>query len=246
LSFGPLLVAGLAGLVVTAAGGKRAALLPAVLLAAVSVFLIYFVRLDVDHEWVPFRAGQMLMAALAIVASRWFTVPRTPVIAAGLLLMLAGAPTTVIDAYNARDVYNVDDGPGFRWTLVLSPDQQAAFEWIRRHTPRQAIVQMEPVVRERDSWSLIPSFAQRHMAAGLPISLLRVPEYRATSEQVKTIFATADTHDALQLAHHLHIRYLYVDGTDRSAYPATSKFDSTPQYFAPVFRRGAVGVYEVK
>jgi hypothetical protein len=173
-------------------------------------------------------------------------VPRTPVIVAGIVLLLAGLPTTVIDAYNARDIYNVDDGPGFRWTLVLSSDQQAAFSWLRQNTPRQATVQMEPIVRERDSWSLIPSFAQRHMAAGLPISLLRVPEYRTTSEQVKTMFASPDAHEALELAHHLHIHYLYVDGTDRVAYPATAKFDTTPQYFEPVFRRGAVGVYQVK
>ncbi len=246
LSFGPVLVAASAGLAVSGGGTARAALMPALVLAAVSVALIYFVRLDVDHEWVPFRAGQMLVAALAILASRWFVMSRAPVIATGVALLLAGAPTTVIDAYNARDVSNVDEGPGFTWTLVLSSDQQAAFEWIRQHTPRQALVQMEPVVRERDSWSLIPSFAQRHMAAGLPISLLRGPEYRTTSDQVKTIYASTDAHEASQLAHHLHIRYLYVDGTDRAAYPAAAKFDNAPQYFEPVFRRGALGVYEVK
>jgi hypothetical protein len=244
LSFGPVLAAALAGLVMK--GGRLAAMMPAVLLAAASVVLIYFVRLDVDHEWVPFRAGQMLLAALGVLAARWFVVPRKPVIAAGAVLFLAGAPTTVIDAYNARDIGNLDEGPGFRWTLVLSPDQQAAFAWIRQYTPRQAIVQMEPLVRERDSWSLIPSFAERHMAAGLPISLLRVPEYRATSDQVRTIYSSANAEEAVQLAHHLHIRYLYVDGTDRAAYPAAAKFDMSSRYFTPVFQRGAVGVYEVK
>lgn len=250
LSFGPVLLAGIAGIAVRGRP-PRLAVLPVVLLGALCLFLMYFVRLNVDHEWVPFRAGQMLLASLAVLAARWFAAPLTDsgrrlVIAAGLLLFVAGAPTTVIDAYNARDIGNTNEGPGFTWTLVVSPEQQEAFEWIRDTTPRQAVVQMEPVVRERDSWSLIPSFAQRHMAAGLPISLLRVPDYRARSEQVKAMFASPDAREAASLARSLRIRYVYVDETDRRAYPGAGKFDSSPEYFQPVFRRGPVGVYQVR
>ena len=54
---------------------------------------------------------------------------------------------------------------------MLSPGQQEALAWIRSHVPEEAIVQMEPVVRGRDQWSLIPTFAGRRMAAGMPISL---------------------------------------------------------------------------
>lgn len=249
LSFGPVLIAAVAGVLVSA--GPRQSIVPASLLAAVSIVLMYFVRLNVDHEWVPFRAGQMLIVASAILAARWFAAPRPLaaqriVVCAGAVLFAAGAPTTVIDAYNARDVWNLDAGPGFRWTLMLSPAQQQAFDWIRRQTPRNAVVQMEPLVRQRDSWSLIPSFAQRHMAAGLPISLLRTPEYLARSEQVKTLYACKDPREAVQIAHALHIGYLYVDATDRSTYPNTAKFDGSPQFFAPVFRQGDVGVYEVR
>jgi uncharacterized membrane protein len=224
---------------------------PAIMLAAIALFLLYVVRLNVDHQWVPFRAGQMLLAALAVLSARWLAAARTPerrrlVVAAAVLLFVAGLPTTIIDAYNARDVSNTAQGPGFKWTLVLSPEQQDAFEWIRENTPRQATVQMEPVVRERDAWSLIPSFAQRGMAAGLPISLLRIPEYRARSEQVKTLFASPDAREASAIAHSLGIRYLYVDATDRAAYAGTAKFDASPEYFQPVFRRGAVAVYQVR
>jgi hypothetical protein len=250
LSFGPALIAAVAGLAVTSATPRRMAV-PAIMLAAISVLLLYFVRLNVDHQWVPFRAGQMLLAALAVLSARWLAAARTPerrrlVVAAAVLLFVAGLPTTIIDAYNARDVSNTAQGPGFKWTLVLSPEQQDAFEWIRENTPRQATVQMEPVVRERDAWSLIPSFAQRGMAAGLPISLLRIPEYRARSEQVKTLFASPDAREASAIAHSLGIRYLYVDATDRAAYAGTAKFDASPEYFQPVFRRGAVAVYQVR
>ena len=249
LSLGPVLVAGLAGIAVTRESRRR--LVPAMILAAASLCLLYVVRLDVDHEWVPFRAGQMLLAALAILSAAWFAAARSvrgrwTIVAAGIVLFLAGVPTTAIDAYNAQDVWNTHEAPGFKWTLVLSPEKQAAFAWIRHHTPRSAIVQMEPVVRDRDAWSLIPSFAQRRMAAGLPISLLRTPEYRDRSEQVRTIYTSEDAPAASRIAHALHIRYLYVDEQDRTAYPGTAKFDHSPAWFTPVFSQGLVAVYEVK
>jgi uncharacterized membrane protein len=193
----------------------------------------------------------MLLAALAVLAAALFAAPerrltKAAVAVFGVVLLLAGLPTTVIDAYNARDIDNVAPGPGFHWTLVLSRDQQAAFTWIREHTPRSVVVQMEPMVRQRDSWSLIPSFAQRTMAAGLPISLLRIPEYAARSEAVKVIYASEDPAEAARIAHSMHISYLYVDVTDRSAYPGVAKFDASPQFFHPVFRSGDAAVYAVR
>ena len=44
----------------------------------------------------------------------------------------------------------------------------------------------------------------------------------------------------------MHISYLYVDITDRHAYPHVAKFDASPQYFQQVFRSGDVGVYRVR
>ena len=77
LSFGPVLVAALAGIAWASALGSRR-LAPAVILGVASLFLMYYVRLNVDHEWVPFRAGQMLLAALAILAAALFTAPGRP------------------------------------------------------------------------------------------------------------------------------------------------------------------------
>jgi len=250
LSFGPVLLPAAAG-ALWALRARVWPVAPAAVLALISLFLMYYVRLNVDHEWVPFRAGQMLLAALAVMAAALFAAPQRPpfkriIVAAGLLCVLAGAPTTVIDAYNARDIDNLHPGPGFHWTLVLSQDQQGAFAWIREHTPRSVIVQMEPMVRQRDSWSLIPSFAQRDMAAGLPISLLKIPEYEARSEAVKFIYGCEDPKEAARIANSMRISYLYVDVTDRKAYPGVAKFDSSPQFFRPVFRSGDVGVYAVR
>jgi uncharacterized membrane protein len=84
------------------------------------------------------------------------------------------------------------------------------------------------------------------MAAGLPISLLPIPDYPERSEIVKQIFATGDPGEASNLARRLRIDYLYVDTDDLAAYPdGTAKFDASPRYFEPVFRNGTVRIYRV-
>jgi hypothetical protein len=162
------------------------------------------------------------------------------------LLLLFGLPTTIVDAYNAQDITNRSLGPGFHWTVVLTPEQQQALNWVRRATPPDAIVQMEPVARGREDWSLIPSFGERRMAGGLPISLMNVPAYQQTSDRIRTLFASPDPKEAQAIAHDLRIDYIYVDGLDRQRYPGTAKFDSSPDQFAPAFKRGAAAVYQVK
>jgi hypothetical protein len=92
------------------------------------------------------------------------------------IVLLAGSPTTIIDTYNAQDIGNRRPGPGFRWTLWTTREQEQAFAWIRANTADRDIVQMEPIVRGREHWTLIPSFAGRRKAAGQPNSLLPIPE----------------------------------------------------------------------
>jgi hypothetical protein len=259
LSLGPVIVAAIAGVLFRASVPFNR-VLPAIALCAVSLGLMYLVRLRVDQAWVPFRAGQMLLVSIPALAARGLVAgwerPRLRPIAAVLLacLFAIGAPTTIIDAYNAQDVENHEIGPGFHWTLVLHPDERAALDWIRANTPRHALVQMEPTVRDRDQsagkwgerWSLIPSFGERRMAAGLPISLIRVAEYSEKSALVKQMYQTTDAREAWTIAHRLHIAYLYVESIDRDIYPGTAKFDESPQLFAPAFTSGLTAVYAVR
>jgi uncharacterized membrane protein len=103
------------------------------------------------------------------------------------------------------------------------------------------------MIRGREHWTLIPSFAGRRMAAGLPISLLPQPEYAELSERVKTVFATVDEREASATARRLRIDYLYVDGADAQAYPeGVRKFDEHPTLFTRVFASGDVRVYRVE
>ena len=154
-------------------------------------------------------------------------------------------PTTLVDTWNAQDISNRRQASEFRWTIVVTPAQQEAFRWLRANTPEDAIVQMEPMLRGREHWTLIPSFAGRRMAAGLPISLLPLPEYKERSERVRTLFATPNVDEAADIAHRLRLDYLYVDRDDDAAYPGVRKFDAHPDRFARVFANAEVRIYKV-
>jgi hypothetical protein len=162
-----------------------------------------------------------------------------------LLILAAGLPTTLIDTYNAQDISNRRQGPGFHWTLPVTRAQQEAFAWVRANTPDNATVQMEPMVRGREHWSLIPTFAQRRMMAGLPISLLPMREYDLASAEVQRLYHTADGREAWQLAHGRGIQYLYVDRDDRTAHPEGVEKFRDP-YFERVFENGEVQIYKVR
>jgi hypothetical protein len=247
LSLGPAILPALVGLF------SRPRPETAALLTAVSLLLMYFVRLNVDTAWVGFRAGQMFLVAAPLLIARGLVsrVWRHVAVATAIVALLAGTPTTVIDAYNAQDITNVSQSPIGPWTVTITRDEHDGLEWLRRDTPVTAIVQMEPMVRERQTWSLIPSFAQRRMAAGRPISLLggtdARSEYADKSAQVRTMYATDNAQQAADIARSLRIDYVWVDRVERAAYPSgVAKFDASPTQFAPAFKNGEVSIYRVR
>ena len=251
LALGPLLVAAAAGVLF---GRARAAstLAPALAGGGIGLVLLYFVTMPgADIVWIGWRAGQILLLTLTPLAALGFAAAaEAPFKAAGWVAAAAvfavGLPTTVIDTYNAQDIWNRRMGAGFRWTVVVSPDQRRAFEWIRHETPSRAIVQMDIVARGRETWTNIPTFAARRMAAGLPISLLRKPLYVERAERVRQMFATGDAEEASGIAASLGIDFVYADAIERREYGAgLSKFDARPELFEPVFRGGEASVYRV-
>jgi hypothetical protein len=246
LSLGPILIPALAGLWRPANAAR-----PVVIAAtgiALGLFLLYYVRIS-EASWVGFRAGQILLVSIPILLARTLDRLRWSGRAGvSIVILILGLPTTVVDTYNAQDIGNRRPSPGnFRWTLWTTPAQQEAFDWIRRATPTDAVVQMEPILRGREHWTLIPSFAGRRMAAGLPISLLPTPEYAERSERVRALFATANGDEAHAIARKLRLDYLYVDRDDRAAYPdGTRKFDERPALFERVFQNAEVAVYRLR
>jgi hypothetical protein len=250
LSFGPILLPMIAGLWPSRSTPLISAW-PALAGIVVSVVLMFFVTLTVDLFWVGFRTGQIFFILAPAIVARGFVLLWSPRlrrfgVALAVIVVITGLPTTIIDAYNAQDVTNRLMGPGFHWTVVVTPAEREAFKWIKANTPVGAVVQAEPTIRGRETWSLIPSFAERRMAAGLPISLLNVPAYAVSSNQVRDVYAGTDATAARNLAKTLGIDYVYVDRTERAAYPAVSKFDEHPEYFSVVFKNTEVSLYRLQ
>ena len=249
LSFGPLLPLIALGLLPQRTV-PLSRIWPALSGIVLVVLVMHLVTITVDEFWIGFRTGHLfflLVPPLIVRGLLWLRDQpsrrlATVVVAA---VLVAGLPTTIIDAFNAQDVENEDEGIGLRWTLHLTPEQQAGLAWLRANTPPTAIVQAEPLARGRNAWSLIPSFAERRMAAGEPISLLHVPAYDSKSDEVQRIYGYADAEQAWRTAKELGIDYLWMDRTDREAYPNTAKFGDHPELFTPVFTGGDVAIYEV-
>lgn len=253
LALGPLLAVAMAGAWI---GGGRASLGPALVALGIGLLCFFTVSLEgTDPVWVGWRAGNLMLvtlpalaaSALAAVAAIQRRAVRATVKVLVALLLLAGSVTTAADWFNAQDVENDRPGPGFKWTLALSPAQHAAYEWIRANTSRRAVVQAEPVARGRDGWTNIPAFSQRVMAAGLPISLVLQPYHRDRSERVRLLFANGDARAAWTEARALHIDFLYLDAVDRAAHSpqAIAKFEAAPDLFNTVFAQDDVRVYAV-
>jgi hypothetical protein len=249
LSIGPVLVPALAGIV---AGARRWPLQAAVVGVCTGLVLLYFVTLTLEPIWVGWRAGQIilvtipaLVAAMLSVATDRFRPPAPAAVV--LLIAVAGLPTTLIDWWNAHDVTNDRNGPGFRWTVVVPPDAQAALRWIREHTPAEAVVQMSIEPRGRETWTLVPTFAERRMAAGKPISLLTIPEYQERASQADAMYRTFDAAEAAQLARALRVDYVYLDRVEREAFgeAAAAKFLDA-RYFTLVFSEGSASVFAVR
>jgi hypothetical protein len=218
---------------------------------AIGLCLLYLVTLT-DRSWVGFRAGNILQVCLPLLVARGF---------AGLAdaagrgaawtlvgaLLVVGSPTTVIDTYNAQDITNLRMGPGFPWTITLSPAQQAGFEWIRQSTWPTAVVQADPVVRVRKNWSVIPTFAGRRMAAGEVLALLPEPEHAGMTARVHALFTSLDADTAHSEARTLGIDYVWIDGDDGpDGNSAIQRFQARPDLFTPEFTRGRVAIFRVK
>ena len=252
LSFGPLLFAGFAGLLrprwLLNAGAAAAALV-------ISALVFYFTAdvPDMGGVWVGWRSGHLMLIAFSIIGAAALSVAwqrkvlRVPLVAIILLTAIPAIPTVAIDVYNAQDITNREQGPTFPWTLVITPPEREALTWLRRSTAADAIVQVEPYARDTGTWAYIPAFAERRMAAGLPISMIPLDRYRLASENVRAgIFQALIPEDAHTMARRMRIDYLFVGDVERRNYAqGVELIASRPDLFHPVFRNSAAAIYAV-
>jgi hypothetical protein len=254
LSFGPMLLAAAAGLLVSV--WKRTLGRFAVLLVMIAVCWLFYFFVDVpehQHVYVGWRASHLLFIAFAAfcgyaLQELWAAgrAARIATVAVSFVVALAAAPMVVIDLYNSQDTSNRSMGPGFRWTVILSPDELAALEWIKRNTSPRALVQIEPESRGRDTWDYIPAFAERRMAAGLPISMIPLRKYEVASARIKSLYQATSADRAHALAAETCIAYLVIGPPERQGYPGLQPLlDASPDQFMPLFRNSSVAVYGV-
>ena len=252
LSLGPLILPAVLGMWPPWRIPRRA--WPALAGTALGLAVFYLVRLSVEGSYIGFRAGQLLQLAMPGLAAIGFgrlwaggRATRAAAVALCALLVAVGLPTTLIDSYNAQDVTNRRMGPGFHWTIALTPDEQEAHAWIRRETPRDAIVQMDPIAHGRETWSQLPTFAWRRMAAARPISLMNIPEYAERSRRAHRIYSDRNPATAAKLAAELGLDYIFIGPAEEKGNPAASleKFERRPDLFRPVFANAGTRIYAV-
>jgi hypothetical protein len=252
LSFGPILIAAAGGAWI--AGRQRLTEFAAIaVLVAVGFGFYFFVDVvDHQHAYVGWRAGHLLFIAMApLVGVLWEEAgkrggaTRAAVVAGLGLLAVTAAPTTAIDLYNSQDTANQHQGPGFKWTEILSPGEVEALAWLKANTPESAVVQVDPV-RPSGTWAYMPGFGARRMAAGMPISMIPLRKYREASDRMRKVFQATDPAVIRQQAAAFGIEYFYIGPAERAAYPAIARLlDAAPQWFAPVFHNDAVTIYRV-
>ena len=85
------------------------------------------------------------------------------------------------------------------------------------------------------------------MAAGLPISLLRTPDYQREADRADRIFAMASPDEAWRIALRMGIDYLYVGRVELAAFgAAAAKFAPRPDLFERVFQNHDAEVFRVR
>lgn len=252
LSFGPVLLLGLAAL--PALRHERRGLGIVAALTASCVIFYFFINVR-DHQdvYVGWRVGHfMLMAAtivIGILFERLHALPpslRPFGWAAVAVIGLMGLPTTVIDVYNTQDITNFNEAAAGPWTLRLTPDDLQVIDWLKNNTEPAAVVQVDPVPRDPSSWAYLPAFGERRMAAGLPISMIPLDKYQEASHAIRAIFDEPPLL-AYERAVRAGINYIIVGPPERAVHDGVeARFDSVPDLLPLRLRNGSISIYEVR
>jgi hypothetical protein len=108
------------------------------------------------------------------------------------------------------------------------------------------VVQIDPFPRGF-TWAYIPAFAERRMAAGLPISMVPLEKYETASREVQAVFIADSALTAYQRATALGIDYVFVGQPEREANPQfEERLGQRPDLFQPAFRNNTITIYFVE
>ena len=251
LSFGPVLIVSIAAIAIILQAGRQDLGELGALAAACVVFYFFINVRDHQDVYVGWRVGHLLFMSATVLAGLVFdhlqSMPnRRKAVAVLIVVGLAGLPTTVIDVYNTQDITNNRGAPGFTWTLRLTPDDRQAFHWIRLNTRPEEVIQVDPFTRDTETWAYLPAFAERRMAAGLPISMVPLKKYQEGSEQVRAMFDEPAL-AAYERAVRSGINYVLIGPPERHAHEGVEqRLDGLPDLMPLLFRNGTISIYGVR
>jgi hypothetical protein len=255
MSAGPILLLGGVG-VVTALRQRLTNAMPFVATLLAGAWCYFYVDIR-DHQdvYVGWRVGHLyFMALIPFVGLAVLNIARQPTrwrrglgAVAATLVVATALPTFAIDFYNTQDIVQREMGPGFRWVQILSPDEWAGLTWIREHTPREAVVQVDAFARDSDTWAYIPAFAERRMGVGLPISMVPLLKYQEGSRAVQWMYDVESPDATHEMAARVGIDYIVVGEPERRAHPGVeARFRTAPDLLPEVFHNDALSVYAVR
>ncbi len=254
LSFGPALFLAPLGLRAAFRASSRLVITLASILAVITVVFLFVDLRGHENTQVTFRTGHLLYLCLGILlafaidswraAGRWRSVALSTALALGSAVAF---PTVALDWYNARDISNVEISPGnFPWTVHISPDDDAAAQYIHAVLPPTATVQTDALPRDRNTWAFVTAFARRRMAVGNGLFTLNPLRYQPAMAKVHEAYQSPSAEVAHAAFIELGVDYFYVGDVERKANGASvMKFALHPRLFQPVYWRGSVEVFKV-
>jgi hypothetical protein len=215
LNWGAILIAGVAGIIFSSKKIPRTQLL---FYLALCFLFIIFINIDVPGlSEITLKMGILSYVILLIFSAGFFDNPRfsTPVLSLALILMLAPALVTFgMDWYNNQDVSN------YKFTSVISSDDQEVYNWMQSHLEKNACVQtvlrdegfLEGYVTE------IPAMGRRPVYLG---DKVHSRLYQITKEEVQyrdkivgKIFQSYSDGQISALAQRAGINYFFVSSNE--------------------------------
>jgi hypothetical protein len=213
---------------------------PTALLALLALTVVALVTVPGWGSDVAVKVGYLAALSLALLLGMLLALAarrpaaRRALLALTALLLTAGAPTLLLEVWNFADVENP------RFTSFVEPWDMGAYEWIRSHTPRDAVVQKGLRSDLRDApFSPIPTFAHRHTFLGdrmhARIFLVSDSAYEARRAVVQRIFSSSDPREIQQLCLRHGIDYIYWGRQEFEDHGWPRALTSDPQRFRRVF-----------
>ena len=254
LSFGPALFLAPLGLRAAFRASSRLVITLASILAVITVVFLFVDLRGHENTQVTFRTGHLMYLCLGILLAfaidNWRAAGGVRSIALSALLLLGAIvalPTVALDWYNARDISNIENSPGnFPWTVHISPDDDAAAQYIHAVLPPTATVQTDALPRDRNTWAFVTAFARRRMAVGNGLFTLNPLRYQPAMARVHEAYQSPSAEVAHTAFVELGVDYFYVGDVERKVNGASvQKFALHPSLFQPVYWRGSVEVFKV-